>query len=52
MANSNKDHYTRISVKISKKLLDEFDDYARSRNYQRRDKAIIDMIEKELSGNR
>jgi metal-responsive CopG/Arc/MetJ family transcriptional regulator len=48
---NDKEDYTRISIKIPEKLLAEFDEYARSKNYQRRDKAMIDLIKKELDKN-
>jgi len=51
MQSSDKDDYQRISLKIPKKLLVEFEEYARSKNYQRRDNAIIDLIKKELDKN-
>lgn len=43
------DHnYKRISFKISKELLKEFDEDSKNKGYQRRDTAIIDLIKKEL----
>ncbi len=45
------EEFTRISLKISKELLADFSEHAKSQGYQRRDKAIIDLIKKEISKN-
>jgi metal-responsive CopG/Arc/MetJ family transcriptional regulator len=42
------EEFTRISFKISKELLADFNEYALSKNYQQLDEAIIDLIKNEL----
>lgn len=42
------EEFVRISLKISKELLDHFSEHAKSQGYKRRDQAIIDLIKKEL----
>jgi metal-responsive CopG/Arc/MetJ family transcriptional regulator len=42
-------NYKRISFKISKDLLKEFDEHSKKKGYQRRDTAIIELIESELT---
>jgi metal-responsive CopG/Arc/MetJ family transcriptional regulator len=39
---------TRISFKISNELLADFKEYAISKNYQKLDEAIINLIENEI----
>lgn len=39
----------RISIRVPKDLLKEFDEYSKNKGYQRRDKAIVDLIKCELS---
>lgn len=41
--------YHRISFKISKNLLKDFDEVSKSKGYQRREKAIIDLIKSEIA---
>lgn len=44
----NNNEAIRISIKIPKNLLKEFDENSKNKGYQRRDKAIIELIESEL----
>lgn len=48
MKPENSEESIRISFKISKELLHDFNEYSKSKGYQRRDDAIIDLIKKEL----
>jgi metal-responsive CopG/Arc/MetJ family transcriptional regulator len=51
MCPEKSEEFTRISLKIPKELLADFSEHAKSQGYQRRDKAIIDLIQKEISKN-
>lgn len=51
MCPEKSEEFVRISLKISKELLADFSEHAKSKGYQRRDKALIDLIKKELSEN-
>lgn len=42
------EEFTRISFKISNELLADFKEYALSKNYQKLDETIIDLIKKEI----
>ncbi len=38
----------RISLSIEKSLLEKFEDHCKAKGYQKRNDALIDLIEKEL----
>lgn len=42
------EEFTRISFKISNELLADFKEYVISKNYQKLDEAIINLIENEI----
>lgn len=48
MNQTKQEETTRISIKISNELLADFDQYAKEQGYQTRNKAIIDIIKREL----
>jgi metal-responsive CopG/Arc/MetJ family transcriptional regulator len=40
--------YEKISIKVPKELLKEFDEHSKSKGYQRRDIAILDLIKNKI----
>lgn len=40
--------YEKISIKVPKELLKEFDEHSKNKGYQRRENAILDLIKNEL----